>query len=216
MDLWLELHCALPSAANLRCARFLRVPGLTSGKTWSRLHLHPGFASAFESLFAVLATRTTKALVAQETQIPAQERMVFAVQSSPIEEEYYLDTLTRALAVSGWPPRLDRRSLTVRVQDLGFDADGNGFDLDLAKARTWVHTLRQIATHLQIGALAGGPGAGAGAGGVRARRLNLGGELLSLVDVLQRMVDQKVSDLASQQRAMLNLKIDREWLHLSC
>jgi hypothetical protein len=38
---------------------------------------------------------------------------------------YYRDHLSRAL------------------EDLGFDEEGNGFELDVIMARTWLHTLRR-------------------------------------------------------------------------
>jgi hypothetical protein len=56
--------------------------------------------------------------------------MIFPVDHTNIEQTYYQDTLSRAL------------------QDLGFDSQGNGFELDLQRARTWIHTLRRQSAFL--------------------------------------------------------------------
>jgi hypothetical protein len=61
--------------------------------------------------------------------------------------------------------------------------------LDLVQARHWLFTLRQIATHLQVGQL----GAGANrVGGAPRRengrgRINLGNDLLSVNEVLAKV-----------------------------
>ncbi|CDZ97679.1 DEAD box-containing helicase-like transcription factor/DNA repair protein [Phaffia rhodozyma] len=169
--------------------KFLRVPLFGSNiKLWNRL-LTPALASAFEQVFATIATRTTKALVRHELKIPPQTRYLFPINLTAIEQHYYSDTFHRAL------------------QDLGFDWDGNGFELDLAKARGWVSTLRQIATHYQVGDLTSNRMTDR-----PIARFRLGGNLLSVDEVLQKMMDSGDGEILTLRHKLLNLRINDGFL----
>lgn len=68
-ELELDPDASHGSFSVVSFTRFLRVPTLaTNFKLWNRL-LSPGFSTYFEQLFGIIATRTTKARVADEMRV---------------------------------------------------------------------------------------------------------------------------------------------------
>jgi E3 ubiquitin-protein ligase SHPRH len=150
--------------------RFLRVPVLSSdAHFWHRLH-SPGMRASFEAVFQTLAVRTTKKQVSGEFHLPSQTRMVMPIDLSEIELHYYNNTLDRSREQLGLP-------LDVR------EARPDGWILDAALFRSCLRNLRQVCTHIQVGALQQ-PGNRAGRLG---QRLNLGRELMTMEEALKKM-----------------------------
>ena len=138
--------------------KFLRVPNLNH-VWWHRL-IQPENRAALHGLFQRLAVRTTKAEIAHEFSLPAQSRYIVPIELSDIELHYYHDTLNRQLEY----------------------LRNNGPD-DTTAFRTSLRHLRQICTHIQVGALQRGAVLGPDRGG----RLQLGRTLLTPKEALQKI-----------------------------
>jgi E3 ubiquitin-protein ligase SHPRH len=156
--------------------RFLRVPGVDR-TFWNRL-LHPDNRPSLHSLFQTLAIRTTKAQVAHEFSLPAQQRFIIPIELSEIEHHYYQDTLER-----------QRERLRIFQDPSVF--------------RTSLRNLRQICTHIQVGALDyAGPQVME-----RRDRIQLGRQLMTMEEALQKMrADHEatlVDNIKKQMRTML-------------
>ncbi|KAL1409743.1 hypothetical protein Q8F55_003740 [Vanrija albida] len=134
---------------------FLRVPGVNR-VLWHRL-TQLANRSAFHGLFQPLAVRTTKAQVVDEFNIPHQTRFVVPIDLSDIESHYYFDTLERQRE------RLRR---------------------DEVSLSTSLRHLRQICTHIQVGAL---NATAANRPIDRADRLHLGRQLMTMDEALSKM-----------------------------
>jgi E3 ubiquitin-protein ligase SHPRH len=162
--------------------RFLRVP-IGDNTMWHRL-MQPANASAFHGLFKAISVRTTKAEVAGEFNLPLQKRFVIPIQLSDIEMHYYLDTLER---------QRDR----LRNQQGGFTP--HLFSLALRH-------LRQICTHIQVGALQRG-----GLGNVldRGGRMHLGSRLMTMEEALKKMNDDHQAEVVTETRLLMRYKIKK-------
>lgn len=167
--------------------RFLRVP-IGDSTMWHRL-MQPANASSFHGLFQAISVRTTKAEVAGEFNLPRQKRFVFPIQLSDIEMHYYLDTL-------------ERQRERLRSQQGGFTP--HLFSLSLRH-------LRQICTHIQVGALQRG-----GLGNVldRGGRMHLGSRLMTMEEALKRMNDDHQAEVVTETRLLMRYKIKKGQLFL--
>lgn len=162
--------------------RFLRVP-VTDRTIWHRL-MQPVNAAAFRGLFQAISVRTTKAEVAGEFNLPGQQRFVIPIQLSDIEMHYYLDTL-------------ERQRERLRSQQGGFTPQ---------LFRVSLRHLRQICTHIQVGALQRG-----GLGNVldRGGRMHLGSHLMTMEEALKKMNDDHQAELVAETRLLMRYTIKK-------
>lgn len=163
--------------------RFLRVPDINR-LTWHRL-LQPDNREALRGLFQRLAVRTTKAQVAHEFSLPHQSRFVVPIELSDIELHYYQDTLER-----------QRRHL----RDLSETSDLTAF-------RHALRNLRQICTHIQVGALQRGAQAVD-----RTDRLQLGRQLMTMEEALKKMCADHESAHATLIKTQMRTMIKKAQL----
>lgn len=147
---------------------FLRVPGVNR-VMWHRL-TQLANRPAFHGLFQPLAVRTTKAEVIDEFHIPHQTRFVVPIDLSNIESHYYFDTLER-----------QRERLRRDEVSLGSS----------------LRHLRQICTHIQVGAL---NATAANRTIDRADRLHLGRQLMTMDEALSKMRLDHENEYLSQTR----------------
>lgn len=170
--------------------RFLRVPTLPyNNRLWHRLQ-QPSLRPAFQGLCKSLAIRTTKKEVQGEFNIPQQTRVVVPIELSDIEVAYYQDTLERQRTDLHIPE--DPTSMWAGV-----------FEVDRAKLRTALVTLRQICTHIQVGQMQGvreGP------------RLHLGRELMTMHEALAKMQNDHNAELMNESRAQMRAMIRKAQL----
>ncbi|TXT06109.1 hypothetical protein VHUM_03582 [Vanrija humicola] len=136
---------------------------------WHRL-TQPANARAFHGLFQPLAVRTTKAEVIDEFHIPQQTRYVVPIDLSNIESHYYFDTLERQRE------RLGRGEVSVGSS---------------------LRHLRQICTHIQVGAL---NATTANRPIDRADRLHLGRQLMTMEEALSKMRIDHENEYIAQSR----------------
>lgn len=138
--------------------------------------------ATFHDLFQKLALRHTKRLVRDEIALPRQHRYVITVPFTAVEEQHY-QTLFRQL-----------------VHDCGLDVEGNpieeNWDPDdpatLEAMRTALDRLRQTALHPEVG--------------VQNRRAlghRTGGQLRTLEEVLEAMLEQADGAIRTAQRSLL-------------
>jgi E3 ubiquitin-protein ligase SHPRH len=177
--------------------RFLRVPVLLfDSRLWHRLQQAP-MREAFEGIFRSIAIRTTKKEVASEFTIPAQTRYVVPIELSEIELHYYNDTLDRQRSLLGLPTDPT-------------EARSADWILDRTMFRTCLTDLRQICTHIQVGIMTAH---GINAPGRNHQRLQLGKELMTMDEALERMRKDHAAEtlLASRQqvRHLARCIIDR-------
>ncbi|CAK9783442.1 hypothetical protein CC85DRAFT_282178 [Cutaneotrichosporon oleaginosum] len=167
--------------------RFLGVP-FGDGNMWHRL-LQPANASALHGLFQAISVRTMKAEVAGEFNLPLQKRYVIPIQLSDIEMHYYLDTL-------------ERQRERLRSQMGGFTPSLFGLAL---------RHLRQICTHIQVGALQRG-----GLGNIldRGGRMHLGSRLMTMEEALKKMNDDHQAEVVSETRSLMRFKLKKGQLFL--
>lgn len=156
--------------------RFLRVPHAAERQIWHRL-LQDENRLVFHGLFQALSVRTTKVEVAGEFNLPHQTRFVVPIELSDIEMHYYLDTLDRQ------QDRLRRN-----------DRDGRSFDRSVFFSS--LRHLRQICTHIQVGALQ----RGAANPVDRADRIQLGRNLMNMDEALKKMRADNEAALVTQIR----------------
>ncbi|ORX34384.1 SNF2 family N-terminal domain-domain-containing protein [Kockovaella imperatae] len=172
--------------------KFLRVPVIPKdNRLWHRLQ-QPSMRFSFEGLFQSLAVRTTKKAVAGEFNLPRQSRYVVPIELSPVEVAYYNDTLDRQRELLHLP----HDDIAVRDPD---------WVLDRALFRSCLVHLRQICTHLQVGQLNAGPG-------IRAERLNLGRQLMTMTEALDKMKNDHSQEFISESRAQMRLMIRKAQL----
>ncbi|BEI82473.1 hypothetical protein CcaverHIS002_0303410 [Cutaneotrichosporon cavernicola] len=166
---------------------FLRVP-IGDSTMWHRL-MQPANASAFHGLFQAISVRTTKAEVAGEFNLPRQKRFVVPIQLSDIEMHYYLDTL-------------ERQRERLQSQQGGFTP--HLFSVALRH-------LRQICTHIQVGALQRG-----GLGNVldRGGRMHLGSRLMTMEEALKKMNDDHQAEVITETRLLMRYKIKKGQLYI--
>lgn len=167
--------------------RFLRVP-IGNKTMWHRL-MQPANASAFHGLFQAISVRTTKAEVAGEFNLPRQKRFVIPIQLSDIEMHYYLDTLERG--------RERLRSQQGGVTPSLFSVA--------------LRHLRQICTHIQVGALQRG-----GLGNVldRGGRMHLGSRLMTMEEALKKMNEDHQAEVVTETRVLMRYKIKKGQLFI--
>lgn len=184
--------------------RFLRVPVLPhDNRIWHRLQQAP-FKDAFQSIFQSIAIRTTKKEVATEFTLPSQSRSVVPIELSEIEIHYYNDTLERQRYLLGLPTD----STVPRPVD---------WILDRSLFRTCLTDLRQICTHIQVG-LMNGPGGGAAGGLAGARgnqRLQLGRELMTMEEALDKMKRDHAAEVLLVSRSQVGRRIDVQRVKLT-
>jgi E3 ubiquitin-protein ligase SHPRH len=159
--------------------RFLRVPVLPyDARLWHRLQ-QPSMRPAFEGIFRELSVRTTKKEVAGEFSLPAQSRFVVPIELSEIELTYYNDTLLR------------QRDMLRLPEDVS-EARPDDWVLDRALFRSCLKTLRQICTHLQVGQMV--------QAGPRGYRLQLGRELVTMGQALEKMREEQTQAILLESR----------------
>ncbi|PWY98616.1 hypothetical protein BCV70DRAFT_201936 [Testicularia cyperi] len=162
------------------CFRFLRVPGyLASNRSWAEM-LDPLLAPALVQVLRTIATRSTKAQVAQDMLLPIQTRAVVPIDFTSIESAFYADVWKDAL------------------EAIDFTPDGNpatpNRPPDIAKMRDHLLLLRQACTHPQIAVTF--------RGGVIGSR-----NLRSIDEVLELMIDSTKSDLHSKRNQLFEFRI---------
>ncbi|ORY26908.1 SNF2 family N-terminal domain-domain-containing protein [Naematelia encephala] len=167
--------------------KFLRVPVLPYNPyLWHRLQ-QSSMRSSFDGLFKALAVRTTKKQVAGEFNLPHQSRLVVPIELSEIERHYYNDTLQRQRVLLGLR---DFEGSVIRPDD---------WALDRAAFRSALMNLRQICTHIQVGASTGTR---------NEQRLFLGRELMTMTEALEKMqndhTQEFILDSRQQMRAMIH------------
>lgn len=161
--------------------RFLRVP-VGERTMWHRLGQDAN-RDALHGLIKSISVRTLKADVSGEFNIPRQSRFVIPVQLSDIELHYYEDTL-------------ERQRERLRTNN------------DSATFRMSLRHLRQICTHIQVGALQ----RGALLPGDRAGRLHLGKELMTMEEALVKMSADHAAETNVITRHQLRLMIRKAQL----
>lgn len=167
--------------------RFLRVPVLPDDhRLWHRLQ-QPPMRSAFEGIFRQLAVRTTKKEVTGEFHLPLQSRFIVPIELSEIELTYYNDTLDRFRRLLGLP------------------ADGtmpprDSWILDRSLFRSCLQNLRQICTHIQVGQMQGIRG---------EHRMNLGRELMSMTEALDKMKNDHSQEYLTVSRLQVSTCLSR-------
>lgn len=166
--------------------RFLRVP-VGDRVMWHRL-MQPANAAAFRGLFQAISVRTTKAEVAGEFNLPRQRRYVIPIELSDIEMHYYLDTL-------------ERQRERLRTQQEGFTPH---------LFRVSLRHLRQICTHIQVGALQRGLGNVVDRGG----RMHLGSRLMTMEEALKKMNDDHEAEIVAETRLLMRYTIKEGQLFL--
>lgn len=159
--------------------RFLRLP-VSDRTLWHRL-VQDANRPALHGLIKSIAVRTLKAQVADEFHIPPQTRFVIPVQLSDIELHYYEDTLARQREL------LSTNSVTFRLS---------------------LRHLRQICTHIQVGALQRGAMGGAGGAG----RLHLGNELMTMEEALAKMSADHKAETVTLTRNQMRLMVRKAQL----
>ena len=165
--------------------KFLRVPLVPyNNYIWHRLQ-QPSMRLAFEGFFREITVRTTKKEIAHEFTLPQQTRMVAPIELSEIELHYYNDTL-------------ERQRERLRLPQPGEERDED-WTFDPVLFRSCFMNLRQICTHLQVGALMG-PGR-------TDQRLHLGKTLMTMTEALDKMRNDHTQafllEHRAQQRAMI-------------
>lgn len=167
--------------------RFLRVP-IGDRTMWHRL-MQPANVAAFHGLFQSISVRTTKVEVAGEFNLPQQKRFVIPIQLSDIEMHYYLDTL-------------ERQRERLRTQQSGFTPQ---------LFRVSLRHLRQICTHIQVGALQ----RGGGLGNVldRGGRMHLGSRLMTMEEALKKMNADHEAEVVAETRLLMRYTIKKGQLY---
>ncbi|KAK6334059.1 hypothetical protein TWF696_002561 [Orbilia brochopaga] len=156
---------------------FLRqVPWCMNRAAWERLCANK---ECFAGVFRELALRHTKDLVHEEIKLPKQHRTAISLRFSQIEEENYQKLFEQACETIG--VHLDGSPL---VED--WDPESEDVRTHM---REWLVRLRQTCVHPEIG--------------VRNRRaLGTSGQLRTVDQVLEAMIQQNTTSAKQDQRAM--------------
>ncbi|GAA5866067.1 hypothetical protein JCM3774_000014 [Rhodotorula dairenensis] len=163
---------------------FLRVEPIASGRAnIQRLLDEP---TSFKRLWNEIGERTLKSQVQHELFLPQQIRYVVPIELTAIERYYYDQRYNEALKVLG----LDEEGFPIPPAD----TPNWQWEPDKSEMLRALTTLRQLCTHPQIGS---------------SNKEALGRVLKTVDEVYAAMREKAISEIQSEQRAMLHARVKR-------
>ncbi|BGP19791.1 hypothetical protein JCM10213_003100 [Rhodosporidiobolus nylandii] len=167
---------------------YLRVEPVASGRTGLQRLLEE--VGSFKRLFNEIGARTLKSQVTHELTLPQQVRMIVPIDFTAVEKFYYDQRVSEMLRSIG----LSAEGVPLNT---GVDRDTGEalpWTPDTAEMNRWLTILRQLAVHPQLGG---------------NNREQFGRVLRTVDEVLEHMREQHVSQIQSDQRALLAARTRR-------
>ncbi|GAO50610.1 hypothetical protein G7K_4734-t1 [Saitoella complicata NRRL Y-17804] len=189
VNAWAVSGTPMRSSASdvLGLLTFLRYyPFNQNPPAWNAFVHRPNCGPDFMSIFGI-ACRHTKDSVGSELELPVQRRVVLSVDLTPVEEHNYSMLFKEFLDEAGF-------------NELG-DPTSTHWDPEVAakKMQEWLFRLRQTCCHMQLGR-------------ANVNRLG-GGQLRSIKEVLEVMVEQATRLVASDELALVTAKFNKGRIH---